>query len=137
MIKILFLLVALLVSLNAALTYRKNNICSAGDHPIQSEAEAIKQAGIRFSRANYHRHEISGYFDGMPELVVWDQAIDCCKVTRTRNIFGVIVWEISLQGETEGETTTRRVDAVMSLSNCGAVFTDDSFLSASPINTSR
>jgi hypothetical protein len=49
-----------------------------------------------------------------------------CKVTRTRNVFGVIVWEISLQEETEGEATRRRVDAVISLSNCGAVFTEDS-----------
>ena len=135
--KIILLLVTLFVGLNVGFAYRKNNICSAGDHPIRSEADAIKQARIRFSRANYHRHEIYGYLDEMPELVVWDQANRCCKVTRIRNVFGVIVWEISLQGESEGEATRRRVDAVMSLSNCGTVFTEDSFISATPIDGSR
>jgi hypothetical protein len=121
----------------AEFAYRKNNLCAPGDHPIQSESDAIKQAKIRFSRSNYNRHEIYGYFDEMPELVAWDQGDGCCRVTRTRNIYGVIAWEVSLRGETDGEAIRRRVDAVLSLSNCGAVFTDESFVSAKPVDVDQ
>jgi len=132
MLLVLALLVAVWV---AEFAYRKNNVCAPGDHPIESEADTIKQAKIRLSRARYDR-DVS-YGPDRPELVAWDQGDNCCKVTRTRNVYGVIVWEVSLQGETEGEAITRRVDAVMSLSNCGAVFTDESFMSAKPIGVDQ
>jgi hypothetical protein len=122
---VLLALAALLVVWMTELAYRKNNLCAPGDHLVQSEADAIKQAKIRFSRARYERHEIFGHFDERPELVAWDQGDDCCKVT-TRNVYGVIIWDVSLQGGAEGEATIRRVESVMSLSNCGAVFTDKS-----------
>lgn len=134
---VLLALALLLVVWLAEFAYRKNNLCAPGDRPIQSETDAIKQAKIRFSRANYNGHEIYGYVDKMPELVAWDQADGCCRVNRTRNIYGVIAWEVSLQGETEGEAIRRRVDAVMSLSNCGAVFTEESFIWAKPVNVDQ
>jgi hypothetical protein len=134
---VLLALAVLLVVWMAELAYRKNNFCAPGDHPIELEADAIKQAKIRFSRANYMRHEIYGYVDVMPELVAWDQEDGCCKGTRSRNIFGVIIWNVVLGGKTEGEATERRVDAEMSLSNCGAVFTEDSFIYAQPVDADR
>jgi hypothetical protein len=127
---VLLALTLLLVAWVAEYSYTKNYVCAPGDHPIQSEAVAIKQAKIRFSRARYDRD--ASYGPERPELVVWDQKDDCCRATRTRNIYGVIIWEVLLQGETVGEATTRRIDAVMSLSNCGTVFVDGSFISAKP-----
>jgi hypothetical protein len=124
----------LLMAWVAEFSYRKNCVCAAGDHPIQSEVAAIKQAKIRFSRARYDYNASSG---PRPELVTWDQGDDCCRAIRTRNVYGVIIWEVSLRGETDGEAQTRRVDASMSLSNCGAVFADDSFISAEPKNVDR
>jgi hypothetical protein len=134
---VLLALAALLVVSMTEFAYRKNNRCAPGDRLIQSEADAIKQARIRISRANYVRHEIYGYVDVMPELVAWDQEDGCCEVTRTRNIFGVIIWNVVVRGNTEGEATERRVNAEMSLSNCGAVFTEDSFIYAQPVDTDR
>jgi hypothetical protein len=63
------------------------------------EADAIKQARIRFNRARYDRG--ASYGPERPELVVWDQMDDCCKVIRTRNVYGVIISEVSLRGMRE------------------------------------
>jgi hypothetical protein len=110
--------------------YRTNNICDPGDHIIQSESDAIETAKSRVLQARYGSY---GYFDEKPGLVDFSQTDDCCGVTRTRNGYGVIVWEVSLRGVTTGETIKRRVDAFLALSNCGAVFVHDSFITAEPI----
>lgn len=49
--KIVLLLAGFIMGEYAAFAYRLNNICGPGDHIIQSEAEAIKQAQIRIIRA--------------------------------------------------------------------------------------
>jgi hypothetical protein len=125
------LLAVLIVGICASFAYRLNNVCGPGDHTIQSEADAIKQAQIRIIRARYGSHGIPGYIDEKPGYADFSRT-DCCKVTRTRTAIGVIVWEVSLDGETIGEPKTRHVSALMELSNCGAVFDEESFITAEP-----
>ncbi len=123
--------ILLFVGFWAEFAYRLNNVCGPGDHIIQSDAGAIKQAQIRIVRARYLSHGIPGYVDEKPGYADFSRA-DCCTVRRSRNIFGVIVWEVELHGETVGEPKKRRVSADMWLSNCGAVFDEDSFITAEP-----
>jgi hypothetical protein len=125
------LLTVLVVGDSVSFAYRLNNICSPGDRIIRSEADAIKQAQIRIIRARYGSHGIPGYVDEKPGYADFSQT-DCCTATRTRTAFGVIVWEVSLRGETIGEPKKRYVSAQMSLSNCGTVFVDESFITAEP-----
>jgi hypothetical protein len=122
----------------AVSTYRTNNLCDPGDHIIRSEADAIKQAKIRFNRARYGSHGIAGHLDEKPELVDFSRRGDnCCSAARSRNVFGVIGWQVYLDGETVGEPTVRNVGVSMVLSNCGAVFTRDSFITAEPNSAER
>jgi hypothetical protein len=112
--------------------YLENNVCGPGDRIIRSEADAIERAKSRIFKARYGSHGKPGYVDEKPGSVAFGQGDDCCNVTRWRNIYGVIVWEVSLQGETMGEVKKRNVSAHMELSNCGLVFRDSSFISADP-----
>jgi len=127
------LLTVLIASWLAQFTYRLNNVCGPGNHIIHSDADAIKQAQIRIIRARYGSHGIPGYIDEKPGYADFGQTDNCCKVTRSRTIFGVIVWEVYLDGETIGEPKKRRVSALMRLSNCGEVFDEESFITADPI----
>jgi hypothetical protein len=124
-------LVLLIVGWLAEFTYRKNNICGPGDHIIRSDVDAIEVAQIRIFRARYGSHGIPGYIDEKPGSVDFSRT-DCCAVTRTRTAIGVIVWEVDLHGETISEPRKRYVSAEMRLSNCGAVFDEDSFITAEP-----
>lgn len=112
--------------------YRLNNVCDAGYRIIQSDADAIAVAQSRLFKANYGSHGVSGYLDEKPALVDFSRTDDCCTATRTRNIFGVIVWEVSLRGETLKEPRKRIVGAHILLSNCGMVFVDESYVVAGP-----
>lgn len=125
------LLAVLIIGDYASFAYRLNNICHPGDHIIQSDADAIKQAQVRINQARYGSHGIPGYVDEKPGYADFSQA-DCCQVRRSRTIFGVIIWEVELDGRTIGEPKPRYVSALMRLSNCGAVFDEDSFITAEP-----
>ncbi len=125
-------LLLLIVGDLVAFAYRKNS-CGPGDHVLLSTDDAIKQAEIRISRARYGSHGVPGYVDEKPDLVDFGQSRDCCGATRSRNIFGVVIWKVYLDGETIGEPKKRHVSAAMNLSNCGAVFDEDSFIWAEPI----
>ena len=111
--------------------HRTNYTCAAGDRIIQSETEAIKQAQIRIIGARYGSHGIPGYVDDKPGYADFSQ-MNCCTAARTRTIFGVIVWEVTLRGETLDEPRKRYINAQMALSNCGTVFAGESFIEAVP-----
>jgi hypothetical protein len=128
---ILLVLAVLIVGWLGEFAYRNNNICGPGERIIESDADVIKQAQIRIIRARYGSHGIPGYVDEKPAYADFSQT-DCCKVTRTRTAFGVIVWEVSLDGETIGEPRKRHVGALMRLSNCGAVFDEESLIFSYP-----
>jgi hypothetical protein len=124
------LLVVVIVGDCASFAYRLNNVCGPGDHIIQSDADAIKQAQIRIIQARYGSHGVPGYVDEKPGYADFDQA-NCCEVTRYRTAIGIIVWEVGLEGKTIGEPKSRHVSALMRLSSCGAVF-EDSYIFAEP-----
>jgi hypothetical protein len=126
-----FALVALIIGYCINFTYRLNNVCTPGDHILLSDADAIKQAQIRFYSARYISHHARGYINGKPDLVDFSHTANCCKATRSRTMLGVIVWQVYLKGVTIGEPRMREVGVDMQLSNCGAVF-HDSFISADP-----
>src|SRR6266516_3222779 len=75
------LLSVLIGSWLAKFTYRLNNVCDPGDHIIQSDADAIKQAQIRIIRARYGSHGIPGYTDEKPGYADFSRA-NSCSVTR-------------------------------------------------------
>jgi hypothetical protein len=125
------LLGVLIVGWLSEFAYRSNNICGPGDHIIQSDADAIKMAQSRLFRARYGCHGIAGYVDEMPDHVDFSHVENCCEATRSRTVFGVIVWQVYLSGETIGEPKKRRVGVSMKLSNCCVVF-HDSFITADP-----
>jgi len=130
--RIFFLALAALIVWDwAKFTYRWNNVCEPGDHIIESDTDAIKLAQTRIIHARYGSHGIPGYIDEKPGFADFSRS-DCCSVSKSRNVFGVIVWEVYLRGETVGEPKTRNVSALVQLSNCGEVFRDESFISADP-----
>lgn len=112
-------------------SYQLNYVCGPDDNIIQSEVDAIKQAQRRIFKAHYGTHDIPGYVDEEPSVANFGRPV-CCEVKRTLTRTGVILWEVSLDGETIGEPKKRHVSAVMRLSNCGVVF-DDSYMFAKPI----
>ncbi len=131
-IRYFFLVLAILiVGWIGEFVYRTNNSCGPGEHIIQSDVDAVETAKRQTFKARYGSHGIPGYIDEMPGSVEYDQA-GCCTVRRSRTIIGVIIWEVSLRGETTGEPKKRYVDALMELSNCGAVFDEVSYIIAEP-----
>jgi hypothetical protein len=121
----------LIVGYCAWFSYRLNYVCAPGDHIIQSDADAIKQAQMRIIRARYLSHGVPGYVDEKPGYADFTRT-DCCRVERSTTIFGVIIWNVELEGKTIDEPRQRHVSATMMLSNCGTVFDDESFIAAEP-----
>jgi hypothetical protein len=113
--------------------YRKNSSCGPDPGPIASNMDAIIRAQKMISKARYFPHDIPGYVDEKPYVVDFGDNQTCCSVTRRRTWLGVIVWDVSLSGETIGEARNRRVSAQILLSNCGVVFDEESFVSAGPV----
>ena len=117
----------------AAFALRTNYACGPDEHIIRSNADAIEQAQRRMYKARYGSHGILGYVDEKPGNTDFSQP-NCCEVEKTITLNGVIVWEVGLEGETIGEPKKRHVSALIRLSNCGAVFDEDSYIIAEPIN---
>ena len=120
---------AFIVAWFGEFAYRTNYVCSPGRHIVQSDADAIEQAQRQFFRARFR--DISGDVDGTPGFADFSRP-DCCKVKRTLMWTGVIQWEVSLNGETIGEPKKRHVTTLTMLSNCGAIFAGDSYISVYP-----
>jgi len=132
-IRYFFLVLAILiVGWIGEFVYRTNNSCGPDEHVIQSDVDAIETAKRQTFKAQYSTHDVPGYIDEMPGSVDYGQA-GCCTVRKSRTMIGVIIWKVSLNGETTGEPTRRSVNALMWLSNCGAVFDEDSYIMAEPI----
>jgi hypothetical protein len=124
---------ALIFGWFATFAYHMNYVCGPDEHTIRSNADAIEQAQRRMYKAHYGMHGIPGYIDEKPGTADFSRP-DCCEVEKTITLNGVIVWEVGLVGETIGEQKKRRVSALIRLSNCGAVFDEDSYIVAEPIN---
>ena len=121
----------LLLGLHVYGVYDLNNVCGPDRHMIGSEADAIEAAKNQTFEARYMPHDIPGYEDTKPGILDYSRTDNCCSAKRTRQLSGVIVWEVKLEGETY-ESKRRYGSAYMALSNCGVVFRSESFVSASP-----
>lgn len=120
---VVLLLVGLLVVWFTHFAYRKNNVCSADDRPIQSRLDAIEVAKMRIVK---DRSFSSDSFGSAHEFVdSLDETENCCRAVRTRTIFGVIVWIVDLR--TKASTRYRDRIAHVEMSNCGEIFGDDSY----------
>jgi hypothetical protein len=120
---VLLALVLLLVVWVAEFAFRKNNICSVEDHAIRSEADAIEVARRKIvkdsffsSRSFGSAHEFEGTLD---------ETENCCSATRSRNIFGVIVWRVHLEAKASAKHNRRTV--FVEMSSCGEISHDGSY----------
>ena len=103
--------------------FRKNNICSVEDHAIQSESDAIAVAKKKVVKDSSFSSES---FGSAHEFVgTLDEAENCCRAARARNIFGVIVWRVYLEAKASAKYGRRTI--FVELSNCGEIFHDFSY----------
>lgn len=120
------LVVVFLIGGSAEFAYRTNSICSPGDHIIQSEADAIEVAKKKIVKDS---HLSSESFGSAPDFVdALSETKDCCSAIGYRTAFFVIVWEVSLAAETLAKPNHRF--AKVFLSNCGSIFTYESYIHA-------
>jgi len=119
-----FLLIVLsLVVWDVEFAFRKNNICSLEDHSIQSESDAIDVAKRKIVKDSFFS---SQFFGSAHEFVgALDETENCCRATRARNIFGVIVWSVYLEAKASAKYNRRTV--FVEMSNCGDIFHDFSY----------
>jgi len=110
----------------AQFAYRTNNVCSPGEHILQSDTDAIRVAENRLVKDPFFSSE---KFGGAPEFLdALHKTSNCCQVIRRRTFFFVIVWDVFLVAE----TPTKRLIALMGLSNCGAIFAETKFKAIEP-----
>ncbi|XSC45838.1 hypothetical protein ACF1BQ_007395 [Bradyrhizobium sp. RDT10] len=119
----LLALAMLLVVWIADFAFRKNNICSLEDHAIQSEADAIAVVKKKIVKDRSFSSQQFGSADEFVDTL--REAENCCSATRTRNIFGVIVWSVYLKAKASAKYNRRTV--YVETSNCGEIFHDASY----------
>jgi len=127
----LLLLVVLIVGAHLAFTFHMNYVCGPDEHLIRYKVDAIARAQRRMFEAHYIEHRVPGVINEKPYIADFNQP-DCCHVEKSITWNGVILWIVTLDGETIGEPTKRHVGAYITLSNCGRVL-DTSYISAEPI----
>lgn len=118
--------------------YRTNNFCEPGDHPIQSEADAIAVAKKKMVKNPFFSSE---RFGSAPDFVdALERTESCCKAFRSRNMFGLIFWDVYL-GASISTTpnagiywrpwrSSKSHTALVAMSNCGVISTSDSYKDA-------
>lgn len=87
--------------------FRKNNICSVEDRPIQSELDAIDVAKKKVVKDSFFISELLGSAYEFVESLV--DAENCCSAERTRNVFGVIVWSVYLTAKATAKYNRRTI----------------------------
>ena len=107
----------------AQFAYRKNNICSLEDHPIQSEADAIAVVKRKIVKDSSFSSQLFGSASEFVDTL--HETENCCSSARTRNIFGVIVWSVYLEAKSSAQYNRRTV--YVEMSNCGEIFHDLSY----------
>jgi hypothetical protein len=121
-----FVLGTLLAVWVAQFAYRQNNICSPGEHILQSDTDAIEVAKTRLVKDPFFSSEEFG--SALDFLDALCQTRNCCEVTRRRALFLVTMWDVYLVAE----TPTKRLIAMMGLSNCGAILAETKFKAIEP-----
>ncbi|MFG3591914.1 hypothetical protein [Bradyrhizobium sp. RDI18] len=118
--------------------YRTNNFCGPGDHPIQSEADAIAVAKTKMVKNPFFSSE---RFGSAPDFVdALERAENCCNAIRSRNMLGSIFWDVYLGASISTTPNTgiywrasrsaQSHTALVAMSNCGVISTSDSYKDA-------
>lgn len=118
----------------AQFSYRTNYYCGPGDHPIQSEADAIAVAKKKMVK---HPFFSSEDFGSAPDFVdAVERTENCCHAVRSRNILGLIFWDVYLGARARPSaslypgmpTDFFSHSALVAMSNCGSISTSDSYI---------
>jgi hypothetical protein len=123
---VISLLGVLLAVWIAQFAYRTNNVCSPGEHILQSDTDAIRVAENKLVKDPFFSSEEFG--GALEFLDALHRTSNCCQVIRKRTFFFVIVREVFMVAE----TPTKRLIAQMELSNCGAIFAETKFKAIEP-----
>src|SRR4051794_34333503 len=127
--------VFLLFGWMAQFVYRTNNFCEPGDHPIESEADAIAVAKGKMVKNSFFSSE---RFGSAPDFVdALGRTENCCNAVRSRNILGLIFWDVYLGASISTTPNTgiywrpsrssQSHSALVAMSNCGVISTSDSY----------
>jgi hypothetical protein len=122
----------------AQLVNRTNNSCEPGDHPIESEADAIAVAKRKMVKNPYFSSE---RFGSAPDFVdALERTENCCNAIRSRNILGLIFWDVYLGASISTppnagiywrpSRSSQSHTALVAMSNCGVISTSDSYKDA-------
>jgi hypothetical protein len=122
----------------AQFVYRTNNFCEPGDHPIESEADAIAVAKRKMVKNPFFSSE---RFGSAPDFVdALGRTENCCNAIRSRNIIGLIFWDVYLGASISTTPNTgiywrpsrssQSHTALVAMSNCGVISTSDSYKDA-------
>jgi hypothetical protein len=133
---ILALIFSVIVGM-AQLVYRTNNFCEPGDHPIQSEEDAIAVAKRKMVKNPFFSSE---RFGSAPDFVAaLERTENCCNAIRYRNILGLIFWDVHLGASISAvpsgmywqpSRSAKSHTALVAISNCGSISTSDSYKDA-------
>jgi hypothetical protein len=121
-----FLVAVLIAGWIGQFVYSTNNICSGDEHLIESEADAIEVAKNRLIKDPFFSSEEFG--SALDFLNALLQTRNCCEVIKRRALFLFIVWDVYLFAE----TPTKRLSAMMGLSNCGRIAAETKFKAIEP-----
>lgn len=128
-------LALLLVVWMAQFAYRTNNYCEPGDHPIQSEADAIAVAKKKIVKNRFFSSE---RFGSAPDFVdALERTENCCKAIRYRDVRGLIFWDVYLGASISTTPNTglywrpsrgsKSHAALVAMTNCGEIDTSASY----------
>ena len=132
-----FLALTLLLLLWVAqFSYRTNNFCEPGDHPIQSEADAIAVAKKKIVKNSFFSSDSFGSAPDFVDAVARTE--NCCHAIRSRNILGLIFWDVYLGARIRPSaslypgmpTDFFSHSALVAMSNCGLISTSYSYKDA-------
>jgi hypothetical protein len=125
--------VLLALTLLAQCSYRTNYYCEPGDHPIQSEADAIAVAKRKIVERGLFGSESFGSVSDFVDAV--ERTEDCCHAIRSRNILGFITWDVYLGARMRPSarlypgmpTDFFSHSVLLDMSNCGSIATENSY----------
>src|SRR3954464_7680992 len=93
-----FLVGVLLAVWIAQFAYKTNNICSPGEHILQSDTDAIMVAENRLVKDPFFSSEEFG--GALEFLDALHRTSNCCQAIRKRTFLFVIVWDVFMVAET-------------------------------------
>ena len=114
----------LYIAYAVAFDYRTNS-CAPGDRVLQSEADAIEVAKRKFIQNPRVRFHMGDFGSASAFVDALSETRDCCSAVRSVYFPFLVVWDVQLYERTAARPNGR--SAQLFLSNCGTIFTYDSY----------